>query len=928
MSQPPQPPGRDHEGPPAPAGPTGLDAATTHLGVRDDEDDLPHDPKRSAVPDSEHDPSLEGMGSRLRSGAKFASVALIFTQLISLAQTIVVARILSPAEIGVFTLGTIFANFLTTMTDGGMRAALIQRGREVEDAANTVFWVGLFTGTAMSLGALAASPLLSLYFDDSMVGLICAATCGTLLIHSLLNVPEALMQRRFNFKRRLIVDPTTAATFALVTVTLALLGFGVWGMVIGLYASQLATLIACWALAGWRPGKGRFVFRIWREMAGFAGPLIVSAVVDQGREAVQSALVGGRLDIASAGQYRYGRRIAILPGQAIIQVASYVLFPAFARIAQDATRFRDGLLRSLRMLWVATTPFAAVLVALGQPIIVVLLGRQWQPAGVFVAAMAGFGPGVAMAAIGMESIKGAGRSKLINWLTVLSIVVGIGGLILLLPFGLVGVGLAASIDSLVGGIVALLLARGLAGVSLSDLARVMVPPLIAATVAGAVVGVLEHGFVHSAEHPVWLGLILLTGEGLLLLGIFGGLLYLMAPDAIRELRDGLLRRGRGGGDDDEGDEDADDTAGPTGPRPDDRPEYLDAPTEVLPIFGLNGPGDQVYSPWRPMVGPPRPPAPPRRLERPPRPPRPAPAPPTSPVAADERARRFQDAGLDAPTTAIPPTRGPGAPTMPGVPPVSPGGGAKDAPAAPDAAKAPLAPTGPAGGEGAKASPAAPDAAKAPLAPDDAAAPARPPRRTVKATVRPATRPATPPSSAPADGDGDEAPATETLSTRAGSAEPTVEEPAPADEDDGPATETLATRPRPTPQRTSSPKPKPEPEPKPEPKPEPEPASPAGGDDDAPATETMATTPAAPEPVREDSEDAGDAGDEDDAARTETLRTTRTNGNGNGHHGPAARTGSGSNGRGTGPSRLVPMVQVPGSDDSDADHDAESPDTRR
>ena len=104
MSQPPQPPdGRDREGPPAPAGPTGLDAATTHLGVRDTDDDLPHDPRRSEVPDSEHDPSLEGMGSRLRSGAKFASVALIFTQLISLGQTIVVARILSPAEIGVFT---------------------------------------------------------------------------------------------------------------------------------------------------------------------------------------------------------------------------------------------------------------------------------------------------------------------------------------------------------------------------------------------------------------------------------------------------------------------------------------------------------------------------------------------------------------------------------------------------------------------------------------------------------------------------------------------------------------------------------------------------------------------------------------------------------------------------------------------------------
>ncbi|GAA4772189.1 hypothetical protein GCM10023200_00620 [Actinomycetospora chlora] len=894
MSQPPRPP--DPEGAPAPAGPVGLDAETTHLdatpGAPGAPGDAgrPDDDRRSEVPDSEHDPSLEGLGSRLRSGAKFASVALVFTQLLSLGQTIVVARILTPTEIGVFTLGTIFANFLTTLTDGGMRAALIQRGREIEDAANTVFWVGLVTGTLMSLGALAASPLLTLYFDDRMVGLVCAATSGTLLVHSLLNVPEALMQRTFNFKRRLIVDPTTAATFALVTVTLALLGLGVWGMVIGFWASQLATLIACWTLSKWRPGKGRFVFRIWREMAGYAGPLIVSSVVDQAREAVQSALVGGRLDIAAAGQYRYGRRIAILPGQAIIQVASYVLFPAFARIAVDMARFRDGLLRSLRMLWVATTPFAAVLVALGEPIIVVLLGREWQPAGVFVAAMAGFGPGVAMAAIGMESIKGAGASKLINWLTVLSIVVGIGGLILLLPFGLFGVGIAASLDSLVGGVVAILLARRLAGVSLRDLAGVLIPPLIAAVVAGGAVWYLEHTYVHADERGILLGIVLLAGEGLLLLGIFGGLLFVMAPEALRELRDGLLRRRGGGGGDtgsdgDEGDEDADGAVRPTDPRPDDLPAFLDAPTEVLPIFGLAGPTEQVWSPYRPsFAAAPRPPLPPRRVT-PALPPRPTPSRPSTPVATDDRARRFEEAGLDAPTTAIRPVRN--------------AEGAKDAPAPSGAAKDAPAPAPARDAEGAKDAPAPSAAARAPLAP----------RRTVTATVRPAARPA------PEEPDAEDAPATETMATAPG----TRTDDAGDDTDDEAAdTQTLATQPE-------------------EPG-EPEGADDAGEDDaadgsDDTATSTIATT--AGDADEDEDEDAAGDGDADRAV-TETLRTrprpgprprpgagqattetistsrpapTRPNGNGNGNGRKApGRSGS---------SKLVPL-EARGSESGDAD----------
>jgi PST family polysaccharide transporter len=654
--------------PPSPGGP----ATQSPLGdnvpeVRPDTSDDTDGGVAHPDADAEHNPSLEDLGGRLRQGAKFAAVALVFTQLISLGQTVVVARLLTPLEIGTFTLGTLFANFLTTVADGGMRAALIQREHDIEDAANTAFWVSLVTGTAMSLAALAVAPLLALYLDDQLVGLICAATCGTLLVHALLNVPEALMQRRFNFKRRLIVDPTTATTYAVVAVTAILLGFGVWGMVIGLYASQLATLIACWMLAKWRPGKGTFTFRIWREMAGYSAPLILSGIVENARDAIQSALVGRQLDVASAGQYRYGRRIGILPGQAIIQVASYVLFPAFARIAADVTRFKDGMLRSLRMLWVATTPLAAVLVALGQPLIVVLLGEQWRPAGLFVAAMAGYGPGIAMSAIGAEAIKGAGASTRINWLTGITLVVGIGGLLLLIPYGLVGVGLAASIEGIVSGLASLAFARDLAGITVRDLARLLIPPLTSAAVAGTAVGLLEHFLVRADDRPVALGLVFLGLEGALLLVIFVGVLYLQVPDAVRELRDGLRRRA--GGRAEQGQTEFGDEA-PEASWPSRHEAYLDAPTVALSFSALDAPTVRVYEPFRRAPSQVRarrapPPTPPVAYPRPGAlvPSSEAVAPLASGPLEDHTGRvaRFERYGLDAPTTAIPAVRDGAAP---------------------------------------------------------------------------------------------------------------------------------------------------------------------------------------------------------------------------------------------------------------------------
>ncbi|MDD7917757.1 lipopolysaccharide biosynthesis protein [Actinomycetospora callitridis] len=588
----------------------------------------------------EHNPSLDGLGGRLRRGAQFAAIALVFTQLISLGQTVVVARLLTPAEIGIFTLGTLLANFAVTIADGGMRAALIQREEDVEKATETAFWASLITGVLMSGAALAAAPLLGMFFSSEMVGLVCAATCGTLLIHSLVNVPEALLQRRFNFKRRLIVDPLTAGTFAVVTVALAFAGFGVWGMVIGLYASQLATLISCWVMCKWRPGKTRPSYRIWRELAGFSFPLIVSNLTDKSRELVQSTLIGRGLGEGGAGQYRYGRRIGVLPGTAIIQVASYVLFPAFSRIASDAKRFHDGFLRSLRALWIATIPFSAVLIALGQPMIVVLLGEQWRPAGLFVAAMAGYGPGAAMSAIGMESIKGAGKSRRIHILTGLSVVLGVGGLVLLLPYGLLGVGTAVSIDAAVGGFVSLVLARDLANVTWRELLSLLIPPTIAAVVAGVAVGFLEQTVVDADQLPILLGLLALAGETLLLLGIFLGVLLLIAPASVREVLAAVRRRGKSKDDDTEGAEAAE-------PDAEDaiegwRRDLLDAPTVVLRLpFMVDDVTDHV--PVRRQAPRPGPP---------PRPPVPVGARP--PGAAGNGVPGAPPHGplLDAPTTAL------------------------------------------------------------------------------------------------------------------------------------------------------------------------------------------------------------------------------------------------------------------------------------
>ena len=485
-------------------------------------------------------PSIDKLGKTLQRGAKISAIVLVVTQTISLIQTLAVARLLSPAEVGAFTAGTILTNFLVTFSEGGLRAALIQREKDLDDAADTVFWVTLVNGILMSGLAFAVSPLIGAFFGGDVAGAVCAATAAVLTIHALTNVPDGLMQRRFNFKRRMIVNPSTALTFAGTAIALSALGFGVWGLVIALYASQVVTLVLTWWLAGWWPGRGRFSFTLWREMARFALPLIASEFAQKGREFMEAGLTGRFLGQGPLGMYRYGRRIAALPGTAIIQIASYVLFPAFSRIAKDAGRLRRGFLRALTALWVTALPAGALLVAIGEPLVVVALGEEWRGAGLVLMGMAGFGPGMALGSIGKETIKGTGRSRLLNWITATSLVVTVVALLALLPtLGLLGVGMAASAEALAAGSLAIGIGMRVAGVRVRDALRVLVPVLVAGVAALAATFVLENGFFHSDARPILIGIGLLMVDVLVFAGIYLGLLRILSPSVSRELAAGV-----------------------------------------------------------------------------------------------------------------------------------------------------------------------------------------------------------------------------------------------------------------------------------------------------------------------------------------------------------------------------------------------------
>ena len=474
--------------------------------------------------------SLSGLVGRM---ARASALSQVFGELVSFVQTVALARLLTPTDVGIFTAGTVLTGLFTNFVEGGLRAGLVQRQGDLADADETVFWVSLMVGAAASLGCLAAAPVIGIIFNSRAAGLVAAATAGVLLIHSLTNVPESVLQREFSVKRRLIVGPVINVTYAVVAVGLAVLGWGVWSMVAGTYAFYIAWVVSLWMITSWRPGRGHASFAMWRELARFGFPLVLGMTGFRLRTAVEALVVGRVLSTGALGFFRYGQRIAQIPQMGIIEVGATTLFPAFSRIADDRERFAAAYLRALHWAMVGGAAGTGLMIATGEPAVVVLFGERWRGAGVALVAMSGLSIGSAITVVAHDVIKARGRTRLINWFTLADLVLGVGFLLALIrPFGFAGAALYISLTSLATTVIILGLAQLVVTVPLRRVLTLLATPMPSLLVATVAAWLLEHDLLRADSRGPILAVVLLAVDTLVFCLIYLAVLTVFARPTV------------------------------------------------------------------------------------------------------------------------------------------------------------------------------------------------------------------------------------------------------------------------------------------------------------------------------------------------------------------------------------------------------------
>lgn len=483
-----------------------------------------------------------GLSGVVARGAGLAGVGYASSQLLTLATYLALARLLTPVDFGHFTAGSVVVSVGAVLGESGIEAALIHRRQQLEQAANSAFLGTLAGGVALTLLALAAAPLIALFFHSHETGVVAAVLSAWMLLRLIALVPDALLMRRFSFARRLVIDPLSSIFFAAGAIPAAAAGLGVWSLVIGTYAAAVFMAIAAWVFAGWRPRPRLARLDVWRELARFGRPVVAGNLIRHAVQEIPVLALGRARGPGVLGQFNYATRVASQPLGAVVNVGGYVLLPAFARLSAHDDRFRAAVRTALRWLCVLAFPAGMLLVPFGSPAVVLVFGEQWREAGHAAMALGVYCAATSLDSIASEAWKANGRTDMLprmHGVSLLLTVIFVGALV---QFGLVGVAIGMS-ASAVG--VAAYAVRGMAhalGIRLADLLREIWPPALAASVMAGGLFCLEHFVVHADRHGTFAGLALLTLQTLAGGAVYLSILAVLVPGSMRELLDAARTR--------------------------------------------------------------------------------------------------------------------------------------------------------------------------------------------------------------------------------------------------------------------------------------------------------------------------------------------------------------------------------------------------
>lgn len=419
--------------------------------------------------------------------------------------SLVIARLVTPADFGLIAMTAIFMAIAQVFIDSGFGAALIQKKDRTNVDYSTVFFFNTVIAIIIYCILYASAPLISDFYNLGELTDVIRVLALNLIISSFSIVQRSKLNIALNFKLLAKVSLIAVIIGGVAGTLLAYYGYGVWALVAQTLTTNSITTILLWCTTKWHPSLV-FSTESFKQLFSFGSKLLIADILHTFYINLYSLVIGKRYNATDTGLYNRASTISQYPVLNLVQILIRVTYPIQCEHQNDIAWLENSFPKLLRMYVFIIFPIALLICILAKPLVIVILSDNWIKCAPLISILCLGYMWIPISNLNGNIIKSIGRSDISLKAEIIKKVMALGILAATLPFGLSILCWGVVLYNLIDDIIIISFSRRLLNIGFRKQIAAIFPILILGS-AAALISYALMTFTNNDWAQITIGLI-------------------------------------------------------------------------------------------------------------------------------------------------------------------------------------------------------------------------------------------------------------------------------------------------------------------------------------------------------------------------------------------------------------------------------------
>jgi teichuronic acid exporter len=357
------------------------------------------------------------------------------TQGIQFIVSIVLARLLLPADYGLIAIVSVFISLASVFVQSGLNTALIQKKEVGEKDFSSVFYLSLIISGFLYILLYFMAPFIANFYHSLELVPILRVLSITLFFGAFNSIQISIVARKMIFKKFFYSSLGAIVVSSTAGIVIVYLGYGIWALVAYQLTNQLAVVIILWFIVKWRPHLV-FSYEKVKVLFSFGWKLLASSLLSSAYTQLRTLIIGRIYSPSILGFYDRGSQFPNTIVDNVDGSIQSVMLPALASQQQNPEMVKYMVRRAIKTSAFIMFPLMVGLAVVAEPAVRLILTEKWLPAVPFIQIFCAAYIFMPIHTANLQAINALGRSDIFLKTEIIKKIIGLSLLGISIPFGI------------------------------------------------------------------------------------------------------------------------------------------------------------------------------------------------------------------------------------------------------------------------------------------------------------------------------------------------------------------------------------------------------------------------------------------------------------------------------------------------------------